>query len=135
MKTKILLFLGFWWLLGLYYTGDIFGPGLVEAQGVGLRCDTPRCRYAPIYRGRWAGDGRHDYSPYGPYGYGGDYAPDALYSRDGVTIVNPSPGTNLKVEKKSGGFLCIVPLLNLFCTEEKIDFSTAPAAGQVKPQP
>ena len=41
-----------------------FGPELLEAQGVGLRCDTPHCRYAPYDRwGHWYGDGRHDYSP------------------------------------------------------------------------
>lgn len=33
MKTRTLMLLSFWWLLGLYYTGDIFGPGLVEAGG------------------------------------------------------------------------------------------------------
>ena len=107
-----------------------------EAQGIGLRCDTPHCRYAPYDRGgRWYGDryydGRHDYSPYVPY-------PDSVYGRDGFTIVNPAPGTTLKIEKKGGGLICLGGLLSIFgCGEETVDFSTAPAAGQqtqAKPQ-
>lgn len=120
-------------LVALCFAVLTSSPVLVWAQGVGVRCDTPNCRYAPIHRGHWAGDGRYDYSP---YGYGG-YAPDSLYGQGGINIMNPTPGTNLKVEKKTGGFLCIIPLLNLLCSEEKVEFSTALAPGQqtqAKPQ-
>lgn len=101
-------------------------PAPAEAQGIGLRCDTPHCRYAPFDRGgRWYGDryydGRHDYSPYSPY------APDSVYARGGTTIINPSPGTKLKVVKKGGGLICLGGLLSIFgCGEETVDFSTAP---------
>ena len=99
-----------------------------EAQGIGLRCDTPHCRYAPYDRGgRWYGDryydGRHDYSPYVPY-------PDSVYGRDGVVIANPAPGTTLKVVKKGGGLICLGGLLSIFgCGEETVDFSTAPRSN------
>jgi len=123
---------GIFWLVFQFYGAA--APELVEAQGVGLRCDTPHCRYVPIHRGHFLGEGRHDYSP---YGYG-SYAPDALYNRDGITIMNPSPGTTLKVVKKGGGLICLGGLLSIFgCGEETVDFSTAPAASQqtqAKPQ-
>ncbi|MDP3934806.1 MAG: hypothetical protein Q8Q46_01125 [Candidatus Giovannonibacteria bacterium] len=126
---KKLLFLAF--LFGFWYLAwnapRSFGPKLLEAQGVGLRCDTPHCNYQRFDRGgHWVGDGRHDPSP---YGYGG-YAPDTLFGQGGINILNPGPGTTLHVKKSSGGVLCFVPLLNLLCSDETIDFSTAPAAGQ-----
>lgn len=121
--------------LALCFTVQISSPNLVWAQGVGVRCDTPNCRYAPIHRGHWVGEGRHDYSP---YGYGG-YAPypDTAYARDGINLVNPAPGTTLKVVKKGGGLLCLGWGLFSFlgCGEETVDFTTAPAAGQQQAKP
>ena len=114
-------------------------PAQVRAQGVGLRCDTPHCRYAPYDRGgHWYGEGRHDYYQM-PLPIPGYYVPvpypypDTVYARGGISIMNPTPGTSLKVEKKSGGFIC--SLFN-FCSEEKVDFSTArPQAVPPSPQP
>lgn len=121
-------------LVALCFISQIYAPVLVWAQGIGLRCDTPHCNYQRFDRGgHWYGDGRHDPSP---YGYGG-YAPDTVYGQGGINILNPGPGTTLHIKKSSGGFLCIIPLLNLICSEETVDFSTAPASGQqtqAKPQ-
>lgn len=116
----MIVFAGIFWLLWSY---ELTGPQLVEAQGIGLRCDTPHCRYASFDRGgRWYGDryydGRHDDSP---------YAPDSVYARGGTTIINPPPGTTLTVKKRSGGLICLGGFLSIFgCGEETVDFSTAP---------
>lgn len=131
MKKSLVLAL----ILSLFSIFVFLAPAPAEAQGIGLRCDTPNCRYAPYDRGgRWVGDryydGRHDYSP---------YAPDSIYARDGIILQNPQPGATLKVVKKGGGLLCLGGLLSILgCGEETVDFSTAPAAGQqmqAKPQP
>ena len=115
--------------LAVLVFGFLFlGPELLEAQGVGLRCDTPHCRYAPIYRGRWAGDGRHDYSPYG-YGYGASITPfGSGYSHDSMTIVNPAPGTNLSVKQEGGGFFCGT-MFSIGCSKKDVNFSTAAPKG------
>ena len=123
MKKSLFLTLVF--LLSLLWLLAFGAPMPAEAQGVGLRCDTPHCRYAPYdLRGRWAGDryydGRHDYSPYSPYA-------DSVYARGGTTIVNPAPGTTLKVVKRGGGLICLFGILSILgCGEETVDFSTAP---------
>jgi len=122
-------------LVALCFTIQVSAPVLVWAQGVGLRCDTPRCNYQRFDRGgHWLSEGRHDPSPYGYGGYAPDYYPGTAQGQGGINIMNPTPGTSLKVRRKNGGFLC--SLFN-FCDEEAIDFSTAPAAGQqtqAKPQ-
>lgn len=124
LMKKVLVF-GIFWLVFQFYGAA--SPELLEAQGVGLRCDTPRCNYQRFDRGgHWIGDGRHDPSP---YGYGG-YAPDILFGQDGINILNPGPGTTLKIVKKSGGLICLGGLLSIFgCGEETVDFSTAPRSN------
>lgn len=131
-------------VLGLISFFVFSSPAPAEAQGVGLKCDTPNCRYmAYDSQGRFLDDryprgGIHDPSPYySPHVY--PYAQDSVFSRRGTTIINPSPGTTMSVKKKSGGVICSPIFRFLGCGEETVDFSTVQKSNptptqQVPPQ-